>query len=357
MQQTYKKVHSSFKFNGVAVSFDDLDEVSYSLIKEGHAYERDFGDFLLNWIDKEPTIQVQTSGSTGLPKTIVLEKQHMVNSALATGKYFNLEAGDSALLCLSGAYIAGKMMMVRAMMLGLELDVIEPISRPLFDSHKPYDFCAMVPIQLENSLDRINNIKTLIVGGAAISRSLKEKVLNVKTRIYETYGMTETITHIALRKVNHGPIDYFETLPNIKVEIDKRNCLVIKAPYLNGTPIITNDLVDLISETKFKWLGRYDNIINSGGVKLFPEQIELKLAPIIKNRFFVTGVPDEKLGHKLILLIEKEEKDPELFDNIKSLETLEKYEIPKDILFVKRFVETVNGKISRKNTLQQILNE
>ena len=355
MIRTYKRVHPKFKLNGGAVSFDDLDEVSYSLIKEGHPYEEDFGDFLLHWIDKEPTIQVKTSGSTGMPKMIVLDKQHMVNSALATGKFFKLEAGDSALLCLSGAYIAGKMMLVRAMILGLELDWVAPTATPLPGIGKTYDFCAMVPLQLENSLGYINRIKTLLVGGAQISKSIKETVQNVKTSIYETYGMTETITHIALRKVNHGPIDYFKTLPNIKVEKDERNCLVIKAPDLNTSPMITNDIVILISDTEFKWLGRFDNVINSGGVKLIPEQIELKLASILKHRFFVAGIPDEKLGQKLILLVEENNESNELLEKVKSLETLEKYEIPKDILFLKNFIETENGKISRIKTLQHIL--
>ncbi len=356
MQPTYKRVHPKFKLNGVAVSFDNLDKVSYSLIKEGHPYERDFGDFLLNWIDKEPTIQVKTSGSTGMPKMIVLEKQHMVNSALATGRFFKLEAGNSALSCLSGAYIAGKMMLVRAMILGLELDWVEPTATPLLGSDKTYDFCAMVPLQLENSLGHINRIKTLIVGGVPLSRNLKGKTQNVNTEIYETYGMTESISHIALRKVNHGSIDYFKTLTNINVEEDERNCLVIKAPDLNTSPIITNDIVNLISDTAFEWLGRYDNVINSGGVKLIPEQIELKLASILKSRYFVAGIPDEKLGQKLILLIEENNKNNKLLEKVKSLETLEKYEIPKEILFVKNFVETENGKISRMSTLQQILN-
>ncbi len=355
MQPTYRRIHPKFKLNGVAVSFDDLDEVSYSLIKEGHAYERDFGDFLLHWIDKEPTIQVKTSGSTGMPKMIVLEKQHMVNSALATGSFFKLEAGNSAMSCLSGAYIAGKMMLLRAMTLGLELDWVEPTATPLLGGDKTYDFCAMVPLQLENSLGQINRIKTLIVGGAPLSRNLKEKTQSVKTEIYETYGMTETISHIALRKVNHGPIDYFKTLPNINVEEDERNCLVIKAPDLNTLPIITNDIVNLISDTAFEWLGRYDNVINSGGVKLIPEQIELKLASILKSRYFVAGIPDEKLGQKLILLVEENNKNNKLLEKVKSLETLEKYEIPKEILFVKNFSETENGKISRMGTLQQIL--
>ena len=363
MQPTYRRVHPKFKLNGAAVSFEDLDEVSYSLIKEGHPHERDFGDFLLHWIDKEPTIQVKTSGSTGMPKKIVLEKQHMVNSALATGRFFKLEAGDSALLCLSGAYIAGKMMLVRAMILGLELDWVESTAAPLLGNGKTYDFCAMVPLQLENSLEHINRINTLIVGGAPLSRNLREKTQNVTTAIYETYGMTETITHIALKKINldktvssSGVENYFKTLPNITIQKDERNCLVIKAPDISAASIITNDIVNLISDTAFIWLGRYDNVINSGGVKLIPEQIERKLASILKSRYFVAGIPDEKLGQKLILLVEENNENNELLEKVKCLETLEKYEIPKDILFVKNFIETVNGKISRKNTLHQILN-
>ncbi len=367
---TYKSVHPKFKLNGVAVSFHDLDEVSYSLISEGHPHEKDFGDFLLNWIDKEPTIQVKTSGSTGMPKMIVLEKQHMVNSALATGKFFKLKAGDSTLLCLSGAYIAGKMMLVRAMILGLELDLAEPTATPLLGTDKTYVFCAMVPLQLKNSLGHINQIKTLIVGGAQMSQSLKEKVQLLKTGIYETYGMTETISHIAVKKVNHvdtvgsslsdwqaGVVEnYFSILPNVSITADERDCLVIQAPDINYEPVVTNDIVNIISETEFEWLGRYDNVINSGGVKLIPEQIELKLTSILKSRFFVAGIPDEKLGQKLILLVEDDKENNELLEKVKSLEALEKYEVPKDILFVKNFIETENGKISRMNTLQHFLN-
>ena len=355
MPPTYRRIHPRFKLNGTSISYEDLDEVSYSLIKEGDPHERDYGDFLLHWIDKETTVQVRTSGSTGMPKTIVLEKQHMVNSALATGKFFDLKAGDSALLCLSGAHIAGKMMLVRAMALGLDLDWVEPTTTPLFSTIKSYDFCAMVPMQLQASLTQISRIKTLIVGGAPLSKKLNEDVQNVPTSIYETYGMTETITHIALRKVNHGPIDYFKTLPNVKIDKDERNCLVINAPDLNASPLVTNDIVQLISDREFKWLGRYDNIINSGGVKLIPEQIEHKLAPIIKSRFFVAGIPDEQLGLQMILLVEGEIEDLELSEKVKSIPTLEEYEIPKNIVFTKKFIETINGKISRTNTLAHIL--
>ncbi len=352
----YRDIHYKFKWNGESIAYDDLGEISYSLIKEGAPYQKAMGEFLLDWIDKKDFIPVKTSGSTGTPKEIFLKKEHMVNSAKTTGAYFDLWPGQSALLCLPGDYIAGKMMFVRAMVLGLDLDWVPPSSTPLKNLNRCYHFCAMVPMQLENSLDEINHIKTLIVGGATVSADLKAKIQDKTTDIFETYGMTETITHVAVKKINNGAKDCFETLPNISIEKDKRNCLVINAPDLNNGQLVTNDIVELVSDKEFKWLGRYDNVINSGGVKLFPEQIELKLASIIQSRFFVAGIPDEELGQKLILLVEKKGEDQALFNKVKSLEALEKFEIPKDILFVERFVETVNGKISRKNTLQQILN-
>ena len=338
------------------MTYHDLDEVSYSLIKEGEPYQQVLGEFLLDWIDKETYISVKTSGSTGTPKKIRLEKQHMVNSALATGAFFDLYPGNAALLCLPGDYIAGKMMLVRAMVLGLELDWKAPSLTPLRSIETCYHFCAMVPIQLENSLDQIDHIKTLIVGGGPMSENLTAKVQDKKTDIFETYGMTETITHVAVRKVNRGAVDYFETLPDVKVYSDERDCLVVQAPEISTDVIITNDIVEILSDQRFKWLGRYDNVINSGGVKLIPEQIETKLAALIKDRFFISGIPDDQLGQKAILLIEGKEENTEFLGEIKNLETLKKYEVPKEILYVDNFVETENGKISRHKTLQSYLN-
>ena len=336
--------------------YHDLDEVSYSLIKEGQPYQKVLGEFLLDWIDKKNTIVLKTSGSSGIPKNIRVEKQYMVNSALATGSYFDLRPGQAALLCLPGNYIAGKMMLVRAMVLGLELDWVAPSMNPLRTMDYCYDFCAMVPMQLENSMDQIDNIKTLIVGGTPMSDSLREKVQDKKVNIFETYGMTETLSHIAVRKVNHGATDYFETLPNVKIHSDERDCLVINAPEINKEPIHTNDIVKLQSDQRFKWLGRYDNIINSGGIKLIPEQIEGKLATSIKQRLFVAGTPDAQLGQKAILLIEGKEENTELLEEIKNLGTLKKHEVPKEILYVDNFIETKNGKILRHKTLQKFLN-
>lgn len=356
----YKKIHDYFRLNGIHYSREELKEVAYSLIKEGETFEKSIGDFLLDWLSENPTVQVQTSGSTGKPKKIQLQKRHLVNSAKATGAFFGLSPGSSALLCLPTDFIAGKMMLVRAMVLGLELDYMAPSTNPLQSSIKLYDFSAMVPLQVENSLEKLSLIKTLIIGGAAVSNTLK-KVINEKvkhTEIYETYGMTETITHIAVKKI-HPPESEkqnFKTLPEVRISINDKNCLVIDAPKISKNPFITKDVVNLISDTEFKWLGRYDNIINSGGVKLFPEQIETKLAVLIDSRFFVGGLPDEKFGQKLILVLQGEVVIDDLSKKIASLPSLEKYEIPKAIYSLPAFIETETGKIRRKQTLGLLKN-
>ncbi len=355
MESTYHKLHAGFKFNGFAYTYEDLKEVGYSFIKEGEAYEQEIGDFLLDWLDDKPTVEVQTSGSTGTPKPILLQKQQMLNSALATGEFFGLNEGDTALLCLPTKYIAGKMMLVRAMVLGLDLARVEPSSDPLSGVYQQFDFCAMTPLQLEGSLEKIDQIKTLIVGGAPLSLSLKDKVQNKSTKIFETYGMTETITHIAVKKINHKAAHTFKTLSGVLVSKDARNCLVINAPNISDLPVVTNDLVKIISETEFDWRGRCDNIINSGGVKLVPEEIEGKLASVIESRFFVAGLPDKKLGQKLVLVVEGDFNSDELLHRIKASIVLDKHEIPKSVFFISKFTETETGKISREANLKILL--
>ncbi|MDO9260759.1 MAG: AMP-binding protein, partial [Flavobacteriaceae bacterium] len=216
--------------------------------------------FLQHWFDESAFLKVTTSGSTGHPKEINLKKEYMINSAKATGSYFKLNENISALLCMSPEYIAGKMMLVRAMVLGWKLDVVDAESNPLQHTKKSYDFCAMVPLQVEASLSELHRIKILIIGGGTVSNSLKNKLQNIKTEVYATFGMTETITHIALQKLNHQQIDFFECLPDIKVSKDARNCLMIEAPKIADEIICTNDLVEIINQTSFKWLGRFDHV-------------------------------------------------------------------------------------------------
>jgi O-succinylbenzoic acid--CoA ligase len=343
-QLTHKNVHNYFKLNGYHLNGKDLCRVGYSFIKEGDVYERAIGEFFLDWFDDKDYIEMKTSGTTGLAKLVRLEKQAMIQSALATGDFFGLEPGNKALLCLPTQFIAGKMMLVRSLILGLDIDVVSPSTEPLAYNSTQYDFVAMVPLQVQNSIEGLTNIKKLIVGGAKMDSALEEKLLPLKTEIYETYGMTETITHIAAKKVGESA---FSILPNVRIAKDDRGCLVIYVSSVSEEPIVTNDLVELINENQFVFLGRIDNVINSGGVKLIPEQIEAKLIGKIESRFFVTGIPDSILGEKLILVIEGEKQDfaPDFFD------VLGKYEKPKEIVFVPKFKENENGKLLRKSSL------
>lgn len=352
----YKKVHNKFKLNGVHYSHEQLKEVAYSFIKEGEEYERLIGDFLTDWLSDEEYVIARTSGSTGSPTKVKILKEHMVNSAFATGDFFEVYAGDSALQCLPANYIAGKMMLVRAILLGWELDLTEPTLSPIFDYLKPYKFCSMLPSQLTRMVDYVGNIENILVGGAVVSRKLKGKIQKCPSNIFETYGMTETITHIAARRLNNfdrSPLKkeqwhYFTVLPNVSISQDLRGCLVIDAPFVSSNELITNDLVTIHSEKTFDWLGRIDNVINSGGVKIFPEQIESKLSEFMDQRYLIASEEDETLGQKVILVIEGGEQDLD-----KSIfKVLDKFEVPKKVYYLPSFVDTFSGKVQREETLK-----
>ncbi|OCB78662.1 AMP-binding protein [Flavobacterium crassostreae] len=347
-QTTYHEVHTSFKLNGLQLDKNELRRVAYSLIKEGDATEKAMGDFILDWFDNKHYIELQTSGTTGAPKRIRMEKQKMVNSALATAAFFELHPGDKALCCLPATYIAGKMMLVRSFVLGLEMDLVVPNATPLAHNKKHYDFVAMVPLQVQNSLEGLDKVKKLIIGGTKVSSDLEKKLVNLKnTSVYETYGMTETITHIAAKKIGEKAL---RVLPGVQISQNESNCLVITAPKISDQPISTQDVVTLLDDKQFVFLGRADNLVNSGGIKLIPEQIEAKLAAVLHSKFFVAGIADPILGEKLVLVIEgkKQKINTAIFD------VLDKYEIPKEILFVAKFLETENGKLKRKQTIESL---
>ena len=354
MTPNYTKVHLKFKLNGINYKQDGLRDVAYTFVKEGLPYQEKLGEFLLDWLDNNDYVKVKTSGSTGKPKKIKIKKQAMVNSAIATGDFFNLKPGDKVLHCLPTNFIAGKMMMIRAIILGLELDLVAPKALPPIDYEKDYSFCAFTPMQLEHFAKYLKKIKTVIVGGGQVSKPIIDAIKNVKSNIYETYGMTETVSHIAVKKLNNfedsSTSTCFKTLPNILVSVDDRNCLVVNAPHLSEEKIITNDIVEIYSETSFNWLARFDNVINSGGIKLYPEQIEKKLEGKIEDLFFIASKPDNTLGEKLILVVETKQKtfDTSIFN------TLDKYEKPKEIIMLKKFVKTASGKINRIKTLASI---
>ncbi len=345
-------IHKKFKLNNS----------SFTTREELLSFSKKINDsiflFLSDWFNDEDFVIVQTSGSTGAPKSIRLQKEFMLNSAKATGEFFNLKEGTKALLCLSTDYIAGKMMLVRALTLGWDLDVVLTDSKPLKNINKQYDFSAMVPLQLRNSLDELYKVTKLIVGGGVVSNDLIKAIQNKSTQVFATYGMTETITHIAVKKLNNIPqaeltsVSHYKVLSNVEIYQDTRSCLVIEAPKVSEEKVITNDVVNIVSKTAFEWLGRFDNVINSGGVKLHPEKIEEKLSALISNRFFVASVPDEVLGERLVLVVEGEQQ---LID-FSRVENLTKYETPKQVYFINTFVETETKKIQRTKTLNKVLN-
>lgn len=343
----YNKLHPNFKWNGIHLDKNNLLRLAYDFIKEGEDFEKITGEFILDWFNSNSFISVTTSGTTGTPKKIKIEKQAMVFSALATAEYFDLNTGNRVLNCLSTNYIAGKMMLIRSFVLGFEMDFVKPTSNPLKNNNKFYDFVAMVPLQVENSINELINVRKLIIGGSKINYNLKNKLLCLPTLVFETYGMTETITHIAARKISDS---YFSVLPNVTISKDNRNCLVIDAPRISASSITTNDVVNIISNSEFELLGRIDNVINSGGVKLFPEQIELKLAHKIQTRFFVTGIPDDQFGEVVALIVEG---SPISFED-DIFNDLLPYEKPKKIHFLSNFLETKSGKIKRAATLNLV---
>ena len=347
-------VHPEFQLNGTSYKASGLRDFAQEIQKTGELYEQELGEFILDWLNDKDYVLVNTSGSTGAPKSIKLLKKHMINSAKATGKRFKLEAGTTALHCLPTRFIAGKLMLVRAVILGWKLDVVPPKSNPLDQVLKRYDFSAMTPFQLDNSIARMHLLAKLIVGGGPFSQTLKELVQDCPTKIYETYGMTETVTHIAVRRVkskkNRETEPPFKTLSKVTVSKDERGCLVIKAPKVATDPIVTNDLVDLISYKKFQWLGRIDNVVNSGGIKLYPESIEKKLAHQIDVPFIIGAEQDDALGERLILVIECDSFDASRLN----FEVLGKYETPKRIFCTPKFVRTHNGKVKRGATLKSL---
>jgi len=209
---TYHSVHNKFKLNGFHLNREDLCRVAYSFIKEGEDFEKPVGDFLLDWFDDKSYLEINTSGSTGIPKLIRVDKQAMVRSSLATGDFFDLKPGDRVLHCLPAKYVAGKMMFIRGFILGLEIDFVAPSSHPLDTIDHDYEFTALVPMQAQYSIDKLHRVKKIIIGGAKITKPLEDKLKKIKSEIYETYGMTETITHIAAKRIGE---EAFTVFPNV----------------------------------------------------------------------------------------------------------------------------------------------
>jgi o-succinylbenzoate---CoA ligase len=333
------------------------------------------------WESGQEEFTIQTSGSTGIPKQIVLHRKQMIASAKMTAKAFDLQEGDTAFCCLNVEYIAGMMMLVRAFEIGMDLMVVEPSSNPflgnekhlyLLNANRGRNFFAFVPLQIQTILEEtpnlseiLNSAKAIIIGGASVNELILEKIQKIYRPIYATYGMTETITHIAIKRLNGSEKDdFFNTLDGVDVKLNDDNCLMIKSKSIGNEWITTNDVAEIINDSSFILHGRIDNVINSGGVKIQLEKIEKVGEGILRKlqistSYFVFSLPDEKLGERLVLIVQKDEKiqlpsttDAMKIDLLKAFkEILPKFEVPKEVFFVEKMIETPTGKIDKIKTI------
>lgn len=326
--------------------------------------------FCRDWLNGKDTFTLQTSGTTGTPKKVLITREQLRASANLTIDYLGLQKDYNALICLDTNYIAGIMMLVRSMESGMNMYVSQPSANPFekISSTTKIDFAALVPYQVQSILksdkrERFNE-GIFLIGGAPLSKKTIEELQSYSGKFYATYGMTETLSHIALQRLNgENPENYFQVLSGIKLTIDERGCLVIHAPHINSISIVTNDLVELIDGVRFIWLGRADNIINSGGIKIIPEKIETVVESIfdelkLENRFFIAGLPHSELGQSATLIIEgklSEVQEQTIIELMKK--EINRYEIPKSIRYSLAFVQTETNKINKRKTLEIMLVE
>ncbi|MBW7866749.1 MAG: AMP-binding protein [Brumimicrobium sp.] len=311
--------------------------------------------FLDVWNNESSIISQKTSGSTGSPKTIEIPKWKMEASAKMTGEFLELDKCKSALLCISIDYIGGKMLVVRALTYNLNLYVCSVDSNPLKNINHSIDFVSMAPIQLEETIkqnpEKLNLIKHLIIGGAPVSESLISEIQKFSCNVYSTFGMTETISHIALKSLKQLNSS-FQAIGKTTFTTED-DCLTIHSPELGIENLKTNDIVRLINSTSFQWLGRSDFVINSGGIKISPEIVEQKLHQLLPpESFIISYLSDAKLGQKVIFIGEERINKVNLQEQIDIL--VDKYERPKAYFFLPSLIKTDSGKIDRNKTTQAI---
>ena len=315
----------------------------------------DLKEFLAEWHNDSPTVLVHTSGSTGKPKPMWVEKRRMEASARMTCDFLGLREGDTALLCLPLDYIAGKMVVVRSLVRGLRLVCVEPSGEPLGTETERIDFAAMVPMQVWNSLrvpeqrERLMRIRQLIVGGGAIDDALSRELVGLPNQIWSTYGMTETLSHIALRRLN-GPeaSEWYTPFAGVTLSQTAEGCLVIDAPLVYDGQLITNDIAELANDGRFKILGRKDNVICSGGLKIQAEEVERLLSAHLREPFIITKRRDEKFGEVVVLLTEGDTAAAKTICE----QVLPKYWQPRAYIHIDRIPLTATDKPARRQAEQ-----
>lgn len=307
--------------------------------------------FLRQWESDSPFVDARTSGSTGTPKAVKLPKADMRQSAASTIEYFGLNSGSTLVCPLSASYIAGKMMIVRALEAGCTIVMEKPSNRPLLADYGTIDLMAVVPSQCEaliaNEIAR-TTLRNVIVGGAAIPRDVELKLMNTPWRSLATYGMTETCSHVALRRIG---TEFYHAMPGITFATDSRGCLVIEAPAFTFGRMVTNDVAELTDDKCFRWLGRHDNVINSGGVKFHPEQLEATMREFVEQEFYFKGVPHPVWGEAVGMVVEAPGVENRAQFSEEILEMcrlhLPRYAVPSAIEIVERIPRTSNGKVRR----------
>lgn len=314
----------------------------------------DLEAFLAAWNDDSPTMLVHTSGSTGEPKPMLVEKRRMEASARTTCGFLGLKTGDTALLCLPLDYIAGKMMAVRALTCGLRLIAVEPSGHPLAsDAARPplrVDLAAMVPLQVWNSLQvdgerrRLMAVRHLLIGGGAVDESLAEQLKDFPHAVWSTYGMTETLSHIALRRLNGAErSEWYTPFDGVDVSLNSEGCLVVNAPAVHDGLLTTNDIA-ILDGHRFRIIGRKDNVVCSGGIKIQIEEVERQLRAHVREPFMITAIPDHRLGETVVLLTTAAQTD-----SLKTIcqQVLHRYERPTRYFTVDSLPLTATGKPAR----------
>jgi len=324
------------------------------------AWKKEVLEFIQLFLDPSMgEITQKSSGTTGDPGMHKLQRKSLINSARKTLDFFKLNQGDKALHCLPMKYIAGKLMVVRALIGGLDLILTEPSGRPIRELNKPVAFAAMVPLQVNETLvyqDNLSNISVLIIGGGKLQySSLKRLALQDQTEVYESFGMTETYTHFALKRINGpSPDRGFKLLEGVKISQDQRNCLVVDVKGITSGPLTTNDLVEIDSSgVMFKWLGRYDHVINSGGIKIIPELLEQQIRIVIGHNCLLLPEQDDRLGSRLVLLVETSDENPPVETWLEDLKAvLPSYELPKRLLTTNEIPRNPSMKMDRRAAQQ-----
>ena len=320
--------------------------------------------FCKDWLDGKDSFVQTTSGSTGTPKLQEITRHQLVTSASATGAFFGADSEFKLLCCLNPAYIAGKMMLVRALVWNCEITLVEPSADPMASVDGHFDFVAMVPLQVEtslsshSSLEKLKAIQTLLIGGAPLSDSLHTALSKEGIAAWQTFGMTETVSHIALAKIGDGELVY-QCLPDVHIGLTEEGTLWVQSPMSGHAKLATLDRIELRSKSSFVWLGRADFVLNSGGIKLFPEQLENKISALMSDSYpgvpyFFYGEADERLGQRLVLFVEGKQSEVTLeVLEVELKNLLGKFEIPKQIYLLPRFKYTPSGKINRPETAKR----